>query len=286
MPENVTITQNEQILSPEQQRLLGLAIPFAENYAASPPQVFPGDRVVPKTQLEIDAEQPQLGTGQAQAGFGGNVLQAHNTMLDPTLLDPSRNPYFQAATQAAINPLISAYQTQIMPSIRHGAGQTGNVGSSRQGIAEGQAAKGIMGQIADTTARMSLAQQQMGLDAMGKGVALAPSTTSGVLPVGANTLSNVAGQDRNLRQSILTDNVRKFMEQYNLPIETAQQIMQVLGGVPGQSSSSTVTGPDTSPTLGQNILGGAAAGASIGGQFGSPWLGAGLGGLTGWLFGD
>lgn len=53
-------TTTTQELSPEQQRLLSLVIPEAENIIQNPPQLFPGSTIAPRDPLQLQAQQRVL----------------------------------------------------------------------------------------------------------------------------------------------------------------------------------------------------------------------------------
>lgn len=80
--------------------------------------------------------------------------------------DPQNNPYFQQAVQSAIRPVTQQFQEQVLPGIKQGAMGAGQMGGSRQGIAEGIAARGYQDTVGDITANMGNAAYAQGLQAL------------------------------------------------------------------------------------------------------------------------
>ncbi len=97
-----------------------------------------------------------LRQNQALGGLqNAQMAQGVNYGLNGAM-DVQNNPYLQGAMQSAIRPVTDAYTDAggVMSTIRTNAGQAGQVGSSRQGIAEGIAAKGYLNKVGDITAQM------------------------------------------------------------------------------------------------------------------------------------
>jgi len=108
--------------------------------------------------------------GQGTGGYGGGLQDiiggaqgALNFALDPR--NAMNNPYLQQAMGSAVRPLTQNYQENVLSGITDQAAAAGQMGSSRQGIAEGIAARGYMDQVGDITGRMA---SQNYSDAMGR----------------------------------------------------------------------------------------------------------------------
>lgn len=91
------------------------------------------------------------GTAAPQIGAGGLDL---TSSLQQSLQGGALNPYLGQIADAATRESTRQFQTQIMPSINSGAAATGNVGSSRQGVAQGLAAQGLQQQQGDVLAQL------------------------------------------------------------------------------------------------------------------------------------
>jgi hypothetical protein len=252
-----TTTTTKVTLSPEQQRLLNMAMPFATSYGSNPPSIAPISGVAGFSPLEQFANQTRMLGAQRGSRFADSAVGAHQFALGD-VLDIRSNPYLQAATNAAIDPLIKNYERRVLPNIRAGAQQAGQYGGSRQGIAEGIAASDLNRQIGSISANMASQGYQTGLDAFTKALALAPQTQN-MFQYGANQLDTIAGRERSIRQGILDESIRNWMMQQNLPIDVASRIAGLAFGMPtGQS----VTSPTniTGPNFGQSLLGAASTG--------------------------
>jgi len=136
------------------------------------------------------------GTGNTQTGANGTI----NAMNQLTAAgDPTNNPYLAAATQAAIRPVTQQFQETVMPGIKQGAQDAGQMGGSRQGIAEGIAARGYQDTVGNITANMGNNAYNQGLSALssagslGQGLAnsgLGATSTAGSL---GTTMAGLSG---------------------------------------------------------------------------------------------
>lgn len=101
-----------------------------------------------------NAYQTALNSGPFQAG-----TQAGNTDISEALGQQlagggGTNPYLDELVNAAVRSQINSFETDVLPSIRQEAQAAGQIGGTRQGIAEGIATRGLNDNIADTTARI------------------------------------------------------------------------------------------------------------------------------------
>jgi len=104
---------------------------------------------------------------QAMQGFDPTQLGGYGAISQLMQAgDPSTNPYFQSTLQGALRPVTQQFQEEIMPALQRNANLMGNVGSSRQGIAEGLAASRANQQMADIAAQMGNTAYGQGLQAM------------------------------------------------------------------------------------------------------------------------
>lgn len=113
-------------------------------------------------------------------------------------MDVRNNPYLQQAMQAAIRPVTDQYNDAggVMSNIRTGAQQAGQVGSSRQGIAEGLAAKAYMQKVGDITSQMGASAYDKGQDTYSKTLAQLPAwqkSAMGNAELANDLLKNQAG---------------------------------------------------------------------------------------------
>lgn len=121
----------------------------------------------PTQNVGFGAAQQLMGANDPSqfAGYGAinQLLAAGNA---------GNNPFFQDTLQASLRPVTQAFNEQILPGIRSNAAAMGQVGSSRQGIAEGLAGARANQQMADIAAQMGNQAYGQGLQAVQAGGAL------------------------------------------------------------------------------------------------------------------
>jgi hypothetical protein len=169
-----------------------------------------------------------------------------------------------------------------LPGIRDSAERSGNFGSSRQGIAEGLAIGKSNQALADANATTLNNAYNTNVESQLKALGLLPQTTNNVT-TGAQTTSAVGDVRQALDQARLSEQVGNFNYDQLAPFLQSKEIMSLLTGLPGGTTTTTATGPAKNPITG--ALGGAATGASLGsflGPIGSAG-GAGLGALLSFL---
>jgi hypothetical protein len=274
-----TTQETKQVLSPEQQAIMGLALPYAQQYASTPIQQYQGSGIVGLNATEQAAAQ-QMGQG-AQAG-GALATQAGQTqskLLDPSfMLDVANNPYLQAANQVTTADMTRNLNENILPSVRSGATQAGGMysgGATRQGIAEGQAIGRTSSAISDAITRANYGQYQQGLTQM-QGAVNANSGVMGQQLFQPGVMSAIGAQERSLEQAKLDEQIRQFYTGQALPFLQAQELMSLVQGMPGGSTVTTATGAlPKGPGFAQSVGGGAMSGAAIGSAV--PGIGTGIG---------
>lgn len=138
------------------------------------------------------------GLGSLGAGVGGistgtaGAQQGMQHLLGAG--DVLNNPYLQGAMDAAIRPVTEQFTEQVLPGIKSAAMGAGQMGGSRQGIAEGIASRGYMDTIADMTAQMGSQAYGQGLNAVQAGAGIGQGLLSSGL--------GAAGQMANIGQGL------------------------------------------------------------------------------------
>lgn len=216
--------------------------------------------------------------GQAQGNIGDVSDQAVGA-LEQAITGTS-GPGLAEMVDAATRPAQRQFSEQTMPQIRRNAVQSGNIGGSRQGVAEGIAARGLQDTIADTSVQVQNEQQRRALQAAGMAPGL-ERAQFGLQLMPADIMRQLGGEEQSQEQALLDAQNRQL-----------QQYQQLIGGNYGQTT--TQPGPTSNPFL--SAIGGAAGGAGLGGMLsaegaalsGNPWavpIAAGVGGLGGLLGG-
>jgi hypothetical protein len=249
----------------------------------NPPEFYPGNSFAPFDPLQQQAQQMQLGAVPGLQDYVNMAQQSSQFGLSPDILSPESNPYLAAQGEAAIRPLYEQLTEQILPAIRGGAVNAGQYGGSRQGIAEGLAARGTQQAAGDALANLYSGAYGQGLQHMARSQALAPGLASLSLAPSA-AVGDVGAQRQAMSQNAINDALARWNFQQNLPQQQLTNYMQTLAGFPlgsAGSMSGTTTGSQpyySSPGLG--ALGGGLLGYQLGPSLG---LAAGPAGLAGAL---
>ena len=244
-------------------------LPFLEQLFAGAGQQFEQGNLA-----QVAGFSPQQSKGQQGlldfAGGPGQQIADTTTQAFLNLMQNALNPEQNAALpgfiQAAIRPVEESLLERVLPNIRSGATATGNIGSSRQGIAEGQAIRGFSDTAGDITSRILNNAFNQGMSALTKGFALAP------------TVLGVGQAPANIQEAVGTVRQQQTQARLDQPFtELARFKSLITGGVIG----GTTTGPGArDPSRLQSAAGGAMAGAAIGGTTGGVW-GAAIGAIIG-----
>lgn len=272
-------------LSPEQQQMYGMAMPYLKAYAATPPSTYPGSTISGFNPNQTGGQQQVLDATGNMQGVADAAAGANKFMTSGQMWDPKYNPQLQGAIDATTRPIVQNYQEQQLPAIRSDAISTGNFGGSRQGIAEGIAARGESQAIGDTTAKTTEDLYGKNLTAQLQAMGLAPSVMQGLTAPG-QAQSAVGDVQQAMSQAQLNELVQNFFaNQGGLDYSKAKDILGLVGAMPGSTTVSTGSVPTGSTAM--QSLGGAAAGATLGSAI-MPGVGTGVGAVAGgvlpWLF--
>lgn len=278
----------------------------SSQYPGSAPVAVSAETYAGQDLTRMGAQQVLGGVNQtlaanAQAGQGVAKQQAvgdaQNNVMAQGLgyglngaMNVQNNPYLAQAMQAAIRPITESYTDPggVMSGIRTNASQMGQVGSSRQGVAEGIAAGRYAQAVGDTTAKMGTAaydqgqktfssalsnvptwmnasqgNAQLGIDyqkAMGSGL---QNLTSAAQAPGA-MYSGIGAQNENIAKEWADYAANQRMWGINAPWIPLQNYAGIVygGSAPSTSSSSSMTGDSNRNALGQ-VVGAGLTAASL-----------------------
>jgi hypothetical protein len=255
-------------LSPEQQQLLNMAMPFAQKYAQNQPTLPTTSSVAGFTDPQKQGQTQTLAAGAPEGALSSEASgaqKAQNFLTSGAALDPASNPGLQKAIEGAVRPIEQNFSENILPQIRSGAVSTGQFGGGREGALEGIASQAEQQAIGSTAGSMESANYQNALDQMTKAMGLTPTVQQASLEPGAAT-SAVGDVQQQLEQQKLTEAFQKFMFPQTEPIMTAEQLAGLSAGIPGGGSTTTGTvNSNLSPM--QTALGLGSLGAGLfGGQ--------------------
>ncbi len=142
----------------------------------TPQEFFPG-----QTYAEMDPLQSEaLGMREDYARSLGGMLDPTMSAWQSTLTAPdvASNPYVQGMIGQQANVLNRNLQENLLPSIQSGAIGAGQLGSSRQGVAEGIAMRGTQEALANQMADTQMQAYLSGLGQQRYGLGMAPTMMS------------------------------------------------------------------------------------------------------------
>ncbi len=258
-----------QELSSEQRELLGLVVPEAKAFQERGIENFPGQKVAQLNPTEIQAQQQLLGPATDASNQVVSNAMEFQKFAQGAALFPETNPALQSNIEGAIRPLFENFQTSVLPSIRSEAVQAGQLGGSRQGIAEGIATRSLANASGDIASTMANQAFQTGSDNALRAQLFSPELAG--LPFGAPQVAGQVGaQQRAQEQTNIDEAVAAHtFEQLN-EFQVAEAIAQLAFGIGGGTSTATSIGPASTTannTFG-NLLGLGQLGLSAFGAFG------------------
>lgn len=264
----------------------GFQIPYiksvlgeAQNLYNQPgPQYFPGETVAglnPNIQGSLNYLSGAAAPAQAQTA--GASQQALGTAYASA--NPLMNPFFAQTAQAIIDPATQQMMRSILPQIDSGAVLAGQVGSSRQGVAQGNAINDYSRNILNALAQFGTSAYGQGLDTLSRGLAVAPQI-QGMQAVPGQTLGAAGDYQRAYEQQLIDAAQQRYNYEQQLPYEKLNYYAGLVGNPLG---STTTNNPGSGQSGLQGALGGAATGAALGSYF--PGVGTAAGGVLGGLLG-
>lgn len=216
--------------------------------------------------LQTSAQRQMLDVARRSPGQGTVDLatQAHQAALGGV-----DGEAFQRRFDAITNPVQRQFSEEVLPQISDQFTQTGQPGSTRQGVAEGIAARGLGEELTRVGAELERDETQRQMQAM----RMAPQ------------MQRLQQQQAMLSPEILSQigQARRGLEleQKEDPWRQLQRYQQLVQGIGGMGGITEQPGP-IQPSAGQRALGGAATGAGAMAATGNPYLiggGAGVGAL-------
>jgi len=180
--------------------------------------------------------------GQGLTGAGINLgmgTNALNTMLDPNqMLNPDSNPYLSRYADAMARPITQNLTERILPSIRSDAIGSGGYGGSRQGIAEGIAARGAAEAIGDRTAGLYSQAYGQGLNAMQGAAGMLPGYAAANLGI-AEAAPRLGSASFNLQRMPADAMLEAGMGRTQMPWQMLSQYLAAIRGNYGQEGTAT-----------------------------------------------
>lgn len=260
-----TTQTTTQTLTPEQQQLIGLAIPGISQVAQSGIHLPTESGVAGFDPLQTFGQNQVLGSTGSMSDILGSAAGANQFLTSGQALDPSTNKYLQATIDASTRPIWQGLTESALPNVRSEARSVGQVGGSRQGIAEGLAIRGAEQAAGDTSAKVATQGYLAGLEGLSKGIGLAPTTAASQAIPGLTT-SGVGDVRQQQAQQQLSEEQNRAMLQQILPLLLGKDIAGIAAGLPGGSVTSTGKTDTTLSPLQVALAGGSILASMFGGK--------------------
>lgn len=246
-------------LSPEQQAIVGQAMPYIKDFASQGVQLPGQTGIVGFNPTQTQAQGMALGAAGTQGQLAGAGAGFAGDLFSGKYLDPRTNPALQGTIDAATRPIFEGLTEQILPGIRGEAVTTGNMGSSRQGIAEGMAAREASRAAGDVGSQIAYQGYNSGLQAMLQNLGMLPNTLKSQTAA-AGTTGAVGDVQQQLAQMMLSEQQDRFMQEQLMPLMIGKELAGIASGLPGGGTTSVTKTPGTSPLaaglgIGSTLLG-------------------------------
>lgn len=243
VPSTASSTQKAtttQTLTPEQQALIKQALPGVQGFQA------PQKQVADFNPTQIQGQQQTLAGAGAQQGTANSAQGAFQYLTAPDILSPESNPALQGYIDSAVRPIYQNLTDTVLPQIRGEAVTSGQYGGSRQGIAEGLAARGASDAAASATADIANKGYQSGLTAMNQALTQT-GEVQGAQTAPGQTVSAVGDVGQAQEQAKLDAD---FYNQF-APYLLNKDLLSIAAGLPGGSTTTTgsSTGTQTNPIV-------------------------------------
>lgn len=257
------------------------------------PGYYPGQTFAGRDPLSDQAQSLRL--NYATNSMPGQIYDAQRAQsFALNSPDAANNPYVQNMMQSNQFMANRNLSENLLPMIDSGAVAAGQMGGSRQGIAQGLAMRGTQEALANANAQTMMDAYGKGLGAQQGALGMAPSIMGmGMAPM--DIMGQVGQYNQGIDQTALDADMARWNYNQNLPWENLGRYSNIVSQAPW-GSSSTQEGGTSSPVagaIGGGLLGysatpaitsmlGSAGMGSIAGATVAPWAtlgGALLGGL-------
>lgn len=260
-PSSTTQVQKSEPWEEQKPYLLDIFEQAKKLYTQGPPEMYQGNTTVGYNPTEQAAQQAALDYAQnGMQTVADNAQAGTNFLTSGAVLNADTNPYMQQYAKGAIRPIFNELKESTLPQIQGGALAAGQLGGSRQGIAEGLAVDRATQNALDTTARMYSDAYGQNLEAQQRGLALAPQTAQlGLLP--AQTQAGVGEAQRAYEQALLNDEIRRFEYGETADWNNLAALQSMIQGNYGGTGTATSTGGGVS--TGSKLLGAGMSGLGM-----------------------
>lgn len=261
--------ENSIKLSAEQQKLFDMALPFATKFADGPAKIYQGPTVAGFNTNDKAAQQAALGALPEINQAAGNALGAHSFLTDPGILSPDSNKYLAAHGKNISDELTRQWQQGGALTLKNDAVMSGGMyggGNTRNMITDTVGSTQVNRNIGDQLTDLYSGAYGQGLDAMKAGLGYTP-TVQAAQTYGAGVQSAVGEAQRSMQQAKMDADLAKFNANQNVNLSKAQDIINLVNGMPGATGVSSVTPgqPANDPIKNAIGLGASLLGSAFGG---------------------
>lgn len=255
--------------------------------AAGGPGYYPGQTFAGRDPLSDQAQNLRL--NYATNSMPGQIYDAQRAQsFALNSPDAANNPYVQNMMQSNAFNLNRNLSENLLPAIQSGAVASGQMGGSRQGVAQGLAMRGTQDALANANAQTMMGAYGQGLTAQGRALALAPQTMGmGMQPM--DVMSGVGAYNQGIDTQALDADRARWDYNQQRPYDALSFYNNIVQGNNAWGNTTTSEGGGSSPiagAIGGGLLGASATPAlntALGTTLG-PW-GAIGGAVLGGLFG-
>ena len=254
-----TTTQSSAPWSGQQEYLTTGFQRARDDILNKPTEFYPNSTVVPFSPTSEQA----LGLQEQRAVAGSPVVQAAQQQVQGTAQGDylNANPYLTQAITNATQPVIERFQEDIVPSIQSSYSSAGRYGSGLQARGEERAAQAALDQASKIATDMSYRNYGDERGRQLQSAALAPQLGQ-IDYTDIQALKNVGLDREAMAGAQLQEDISRFAQQQQAPIDALAQYMALVGG--GGFTDQTTTAPIYRNTT-SDLLGGAATTAGIAG---------------------
>lgn len=236
----------------EQQPYLTHGFEQAYQLSQKPSTQYQGAFTAGKTASDTGAENYLTGYAGTLTGQSGKNLDALNWATGAGNLDVGNNQYVNNQMSANTNRLYQAFNEQTVPALRSNFGKSGQIGSSRQGIAEGLAAQGVARAAADSNAQIQGTAYNNALDTYSTVLGQAPALMqAGTMP--GSLLSQVGQSQRGFEQDKIDEAISRNDFSQNEEWNRLANYMQMVSGNWGGTTTSTMPAAKKPNLLGAGL---------------------------------
>lgn len=231
-------------------------------------QYYGGDMVADFTPDQLKSMGMLTGAADDLSTYNNQLGASMGTFMDPSFMDPNRNPYQSGYVDAALRPIDQRYNEQVMPGIRGNSRMTGgsDYGSTRQGVAEGIATRGYLDTVGDVTSRINTDLYGKNIDATQRAMSMSPMLAQ-MMGVPGSLYGQVGSMQQIQNQGETNANVDKYNWERDLSTEDMYRLMGSMQNNPYNSQTKSVS--DGGGGTFMNIAGGAMMGSSLWDNFGN-----------------